>query len=276
MDWYDFSIIKYIPNLKRGEVINIGLVVNGPNGWDIRLLDSYAKIRMLDGESNQNSLNRLSNSLNDLFISDQSNAIEIINESMIGINISTSSTFQLRPYETYNQKIQQLYDDLIKPFSALEPRKKRASCRLVSDIKRRLNRQSLISNNADDLYHHKVIPSFVLNEKSGITADFMLKNGRYHMSSVVDFNVSDTANKFKETALKVLSFHEGEKNISDNIQKYFVYAADINTESQISGHLALVDGNCHRMFNMNSDEDSSSYYDLMLQLTNHDSLNLRQ
>ncbi|WP_104027037.1 DUF3037 domain-containing protein [Vibrio jasicida] len=274
MEWFDFSIIKYMPNLKRGEVVNIGLLVQGPDGLEVKLLDSYSKVRMLDGVSNENTLTELTKSLNDLISNEQEKAIDIINNCNRSIQITKPSTFQLRNHETYTQKVQQLYIDLVKPYSLQEPRARKTSCRLMSDIKRKLNRQSLLSNNIEDLHNHKIIPSYIINERSGITADFILKNGTYHMSSVVDFNVTDTSAKFKETGLKVLSFHEGEKQISHDIKKYFVYSADAKKEVEVSGHLGLVEGNCDEMFNMNSTFDSSRYYDLMVDLTKHDTLTL--
>lgn len=274
MNWFDFSIIKYMPNVKRGEIINIGLVIYGPNGVDFKFIDNYAKARMLDGVTNDLSIKNLNSSLSDILLTqDLNDGIELINELKKGIFLTKVSSFQLGKFETYNQKVQKIYDDLIKPYSLIEPRPRKTTCRLMSDIKRKLNRQSLLSNNRDDLFNHKIIPSYVLSEKSGITADFMLKNGVYHMSSVVDFNVADTALKFKETGLKVLSFHEGEKQISKDIKKYFVYSADMKKENEISGHLGLVDGNCDIMFNMNSDNDSRRYYELMVDLTNTDNLN---
>lgn len=276
MNWFHFSIIKYIPNLKRGEIVNIGLVIYGPNGVDFKFLDNYSKARMLDGVTNEKSLINLSSNLSELLLTDDINeGIELINGLKKSVYLSNPSSFQLSQFETYTQKIQKLYDDLVKPYSLIEPRPRRTTCRLMSDIKKKLNRQSLLSNDRRDLYNHKIIPSFVLNEKSGITADFMLKNGVYHMSSVVDFNVADTALKFKETGLKVLSFHEGEKQISKGIKKYFVYSAGMKKENDISGHLGLVEGNCDEMFNMNSNDDSRRYYDLMVELTHTDNLDFQ-
>jgi hypothetical protein len=271
MNWFDFSIIKYMPNVKRGEIINLGLVIYGPNGLDFKFLDSYSKARMLDGVTNELSLTNLNSHLRELLIEEDLNSgIELINTLQKSIYLTKPSSFQLSPFETYNQKVQKLYNDLIKPYTLIETRPRKTHCRLMSDIKRKLSRQSLLSNNIDDLHKHKIIPSFVLNETSGLTADFMLKNGVYHMSSVVDFNVNDIASKFKETGLKVLSFHEGEKRVSDSIKKYFVYSAEPKKENDIAAHLGLVDGNCDLMFNMNSADDSTKYYDLMVELTNTD------
>ena len=272
MEWYDFSIIRYAPNLKRGEVINIGLILNGPNGLEIRLIDNYSKVRMIDGLSNAGTLSKLQKNLEEMVLSDSDNAIKIINKSIMGIEVSSPSTFQLGRHETYIQKVNQLYVDLVKPYPMVEPKARVNTCRLMSDIKRKLNRQLLLSTSPDDLYKNKIISSYVINDKSGITADLILKDESFHMSSVVDFNVSDVSSKFKETGLKVLSFLEAEKSLSTDMKKYFVYSADAKKENQISGHLSLVESNCHEMFNMNSSTDSSRYYELMVELTHQDTL----
>lgn len=48
---YDYSLIKYMPSLKRGEIVNIGLIVFNKSGIDTRMLSGAAKLRLLDGSS---------------------------------------------------------------------------------------------------------------------------------------------------------------------------------------------------------------------------------
>ena len=49
MHWFDYSIIRYMPNPKRGEIVNLGLVIFRASGIDIRMLNASTKARILDG-----------------------------------------------------------------------------------------------------------------------------------------------------------------------------------------------------------------------------------
>ena len=66
MIWFDYSLLKYLPDPKRGEVINIGLIVFRNSGVDVRLLKNTTKVRVFDGVTSINELSRLKASIEDL------------------------------------------------------------------------------------------------------------------------------------------------------------------------------------------------------------------
>lgn len=51
MNWFEYVIIKYCFDFKRGEVINIGLIVFRNLGVDIRLFKILFKLWIVDGYS---------------------------------------------------------------------------------------------------------------------------------------------------------------------------------------------------------------------------------
>ena len=60
---YNYSLIKYMASASRQEVINVGIVIFRKQGIDVRILESSAKVRLIDGASEQDDLNDLKNNM---------------------------------------------------------------------------------------------------------------------------------------------------------------------------------------------------------------------
>tara|TARA_R110001583_G_scaffold188684_1_gene351030 strand:+ start:8203 stop:9030 length:828 start_codon:yes stop_codon:yes gene_type:complete len=266
MIWFDYSLIKYIPDPKRGETINIGIVIYRQSGADVRLLNNVAKVRMFDGSTSASELSRLDGSIMkicgyDKTSEEQFNTLKAFGT---GIRVSDISSFSVSHIGEYDGYVSGLFNNLVKPFSSRQPVK--TNSRFFTRIKNDFKRQNILAKSDSEINEHKIVPHFVIDSKAGLEADFMLKNGKYHMSELIDFNVVDTQLKFRETSLKTMTFITGRRVLGDNMGSYFVYHASASKDKEIVPHLNLADDNSDKMFNLYSQDEKASYYQLLSEL----------
>lgn len=263
---YDYSLIRYMPSQKRGEVVNIGIIVFNRSSIDLRILSGAAKLRLLDGASSIDDISEFE------FILDEAKKIcktsdEIIN--FLGMfksafKLSAKAKFSIDHEGQYESQLTRLFNDLVKPFSTRDAIKK--TSRIQTLMKHKFEALNLLAKSAEELSYHKVVQNYNFSDKSGFSADFLLKNGKFHISEVIDYNVNDLSAKFKETTLKVMTFMEGKKHLGQDSGCYFVYSASGSIEKEIQPHLNLAEDYSSSIFNIASKQEEKTYFDLMSKL----------
>lgn len=260
---FTYSLIKYMPSIARGEIINLGLVIFKHDGIDVRMLKNAQKAKIIDNKSKAEDLEKfkslitkITESIND--VEEQYKTLKLFSGN---IYLSDRGTFTIQDHQQYNNIVENLFNTLIKSYSANEkiPRQSR----LQTKLKNKLLGLDLLASDPEEINHHKVVANYVVGERTGITADFMLKNGKYHMTNVVDLNLNDASTKFKETSMKVMSFVEGKKILKNNVAAYFVYTASIEKEKEMQHHIRLAESYSDCMFNFESGSDQADYLALM-------------
>lgn len=265
MYYFDYAIIKYMPNPKRGEIINIGLIIFKPTTIDVRVLAVAHKAALLDGMTTDDNIFKIKDSFEELakLANSPKNNYELITSCSKSIFLSDKAYFSINTLNEYEEKIQSLLNILVKPI----PKKTKTTKtpRLQAQIKETFQRMSLLGESAIDIENHKVIANFLLEESTGLTADFVLKNTIYHVSQVIDYSVSDQKTKYKETCLKTMGFIESKK-ILKNTKGYLVFFATNSEEKGLISQLNLAQQYSDDMFNMMSHEDAIRYYQTMSNL----------
>jgi hypothetical protein len=267
MHWFDYSTIRYLPDPKRGEMINIGVVVYRNSGVDVRLLTNTSKIRMFDGDTTSNELFKLKHSISNLCSNSDEPDIQfnLLKNLGSGVFVTEKSSFSIENLSAYEMRVQGLFNSMVRPFSSREPRPNQS--RFFTTIKNEFKKFEILANDTTDIDNHKIVPHFLIDKDSGLQADFMLKNGKYHMSELIDFNVNDMQAKFKETSLKTMTFITGKRVLQESMGCYFVYSASASKDKEIVSHLSLAEPNCDRLFNLYSKSEKASYYQLLADLT---------
>ncbi|MCI8210735.1 hypothetical protein AUC61_14450 [Pseudomonas sp. S25] len=269
---FKYSIIKYMPDPKRGEIINVGLVVFKRDTLDVRVLNASAKLRMLDGTSSIEDIENLKDSIE--YISKLSGSadrsLSMLKSFRSPSYLSETAEFVIDDEKQYEQRVRNLFNLLIKPYSAKE--KVTRTPRILSHLKDKFESMDLLAKSTDDLSKHKMVYNYPLNEKSGFNADFILKNGKYHITEAIDFNVNDLNSKFKETSVKVMTFMEGRKALGEKTGSYFVYTASSTVEKEITPHLNMASDYSDALFNLANAKDAARYFDMISSLAGQNRL----
>jgi len=270
MIWFNYALIQYMPNPKRRETINIGLIIFLKETADIRITSSYSKVRIIDGSSSQSDLSELKESMISLtrFAQSRDEALHILSNIGAGISFSNMGQFAIDHLSQYDAKASRLFDELVAPYPSRE-KQTTSHHRLNTKLKRKFETLNILAKDASELSKHKIVQNYPINEKMGLTADFLLKNGKFHLSEVIDFNVNDTQSKLKETSLKMFTFMEGRKALED-VNCYFVFSAKHNKEHELTQHINLAQEYSDKMFNIDSDSDFNQYISMISELTQTD------
>lgn len=263
---YDYSLIRYMPSPKRGEIVNIGILIYSTPQFDIRLLNGAAKLRLLDGESSTVDISEL-----EVIIAEAQERCKTPDE-MLGFlrlfrsafTISPAAKFSIDHPGQYEAQVSRLFADLVKPYSTRETMPR--TSRIQTLVKNRLDSLNILAKSAEELSYHKVVQNYSFSKNSGFSADFLLKNGKYHISEVIDYNVNDLNSKFKETTLKVMTFMEGKKHLGDETGCYFVYSASPKIEQEIQAHLNLAEDYSEHIYNISSKSDERAYFEMIANL----------
>lgn len=264
---FKYSVIKYMPDAKRGEVINVGLIVFADNSVDVRILNSAAKIRMIDGVSSLSSLESLKEGVESIARMGKNPGEAFAFLKSFGdsaVSLGEAGIIILDDINQYEKRVQNLFNELVRPYSSKE-RAERTS-RISTYLKNKFDSLNILGKDTDDLSRHKIVQNYPLNDKTGFTADFLLKNGRFHITETIDFNVNDVHAKFKETTMKVMTFMEGRKALGEDTARYFVYSASASKEKEIMSHINLAEEYSDKLFNLDSKEESASYFTLIANL----------
>lgn len=272
---FKYSIVKYMPDAKRGEVVNVGLVVFTESKVDVRVLSASAKVRVLDGCSNIADLDSLKKGLESIsaWAQNSEQAIQFLKTfDSSSTYLTETSVFILDDINQYERRVNNLFNELVKPFASKE--KTVRNSRIHTYVKNIFSGMDILGKDVDDLSRHKVIHNYPLSDKTGFTADFLLKNGKFHITEAIDFNVNDFNAKFKETTMKVMTFMEGRKFLGDDTGRYFVYSASASKEKEVFPHINLAEEYSDRVFNLESKSEHVEYFNMMSSLVGRDLLSI--
>lgn len=272
---FEYSIIKYMPDPKRGEIVNVGLVVFTSGRADVRVLNASAKVRIIDGTTSTDDLESLKEGISSIaaLVDTPKQAIELFKSfSSSSTFLSEPACFVLDDINQYEKRVSKLFNELVKPYSSKE--KTVRNSRIHTYIKNIFSGMDILGKDVDDLSRHKVVYNYPLSDNSGFTADFLLKNGKFHITEAIDFNLNDPSAKFKETTMKVMTFMEGRKFLGEDSARYFIYSASSSKEKEVIPHINLAEEYSDKIFNLESKSEHAEYFDLMSSLVGRDLLRI--
>lgn len=262
MNTFKYSLIRVTPNLEKGETINVGLIVYLDDKIDIRMLNSVTKLRAIDKGLNQEYLDELSLSLFDL--SSKINDIYMLPHLFKGsLSLSSFGMFTLKSSgDTYESKISELMNRLVNPHRQSHKKSKR---RVFFDIKDTFVKQGIFSKYSEDLYQHKIVANYPISDDEGLVADFLLKNGKYHLTETLDFRSENLKKQMGEAAISALTIAKAEEIYSSNLDSFVIYAAETTAqEKSAKQQLNLLEKHTNHLINAFSKDDMRFYYEKML------------
>ncbi len=262
---FDFSVIKTTPDAYRGEVINVGLLVYLQNGIDIRFINSLSKLKFFMTASSVKELESTVENIEWLAKS-ISNADELHNMFKGFIHITKPGYFTISDNSEYEIKINNLMDKLVNPVKEKSTRTSRA--RITTSLKDVFKKHKIYSSDECDLFDHKVVSDYPISKDEGLFADFLLKNGAYHLTETLDLRTENNRAKLGESALKAITIDKAKLTFSNNVKSFVIYAADAKQERDSRSQLNLLSDHADKIYNINSKHDMSDYYDHILHAAN--------
>lgn len=248
---------------KRQETINIGLIVFRPEGLDVRMLENISKIRLFDSNFDIHQIQALKEQYEFLCrnIESPETQLETLNLFKSRVYVSKPGEFLLDHQNQYESKIISLFKQLVAQIKA--PSTHTGKSKFTTSLKNTFKDLKLLANTPSELSQHKIVHNYHINEESGITADFLLKNGAFHLTETIDYDVNIATAKLRETSLKLMTFIEGQRSLDGDVKNYFVYKASSDKELEMSAQINLARSHSNEVFNFSSDNDKDKYFNII-------------
>jgi len=193
---FKFSILRLSPGGVRDERINIGAVIFGDDGVDVRLPTRLDKIRVISAALDQEAVRDIARAIGDR--DDEIRAAGISNVeariSAIGsfgpINFSEIGMFRCESTKDYEARVAAIFQSIVDPEPAPKVLRGKRS-RLLTQLKRALRSERVLARRDEDLRSHRIVSNYELAE--GLVADLALKNGVMHIVETVDVSSEDAS-----------------------------------------------------------------------------------
>jgi len=262
---YKYSVLQVIPDQRRGERVNIGIVVYLADRLDVRILPSLGKVTALNGDIDLQQIYRLDETLNEW--TKRYSAAEDKHASLKGfglISLSELGSFSIENNKSYEDTIEQLMKDLVAPISRAHI-PLQSSARLTTSLREKFRKQGILGKHPDDIDKHLVIASYVIDKAESLYSDFVLKNGHYHVTETADFRsrTAGITDKYRVASFAAIKLDKARIKWKDKTHQFVIYASHGDREVQAQLNL-LGDYARDGVYNIASRSEMASYMDKMM------------
>lgn len=241
----------------RAEVVNIGLVVYLRDRLDVRMVDSYFKVKVLDPEYDLSSIRELPSLLNSCvegMLSEETWPVVDARHAVIShigeFCLSPPGYFAPSRGKNYEACVSELLELLVAPKVARLDRV--AATMIQTRLKKSFEKAGILGRDPEDIGKHLVVPNFPISPEQGIVADFAYQNGKMRITEALDFRVKDLNQKRFVAAMKAVTFDRARKVFGNDTLTTVVFAASPDQAPVVDRSLALLRDSCDELIDINS------------------------
>ena len=247
---FNYAVVQAIPDTRRGERVNIGLVVTRPDGLDVRISETR-KLTALATGSWDAAVDAFANAIRALD-EPQLPAAERISRLAILQNqfvTSSSGWFELDRATDYEKVVGEIADSLVTRRRAA---RSRDSSTVVAEISATLRGADILAGREEDLESGKVIRNFHVGD--GLEADFAQLNGQFHVAAVLDLRANSP--RLAQAALKAVVLDRADEVYSNHcVHKIGVFAAAPARLGELHDNLAILRPYADELVNWEDPQD---------------------
>jgi len=254
---FKYCVLRFRPDVRRGETVNIGIAVFLHGRLDVHLGDSFAKAQALVPGLSFDSLATLPARLNEI-ARDSENPEEIhaLLQRFGPVTAGPLGTIEIHSDEQYEHAVARLLIDFVfAPRSLIRPRARPG--RLKGTIKQLFAGAGVLGSKIEDIENHKVVCGYPVSEPENLFADFAFKNGVYRFAQIVDLNVgqSSLASKFKDCCEKAVVLDKAKRAFGSDSRRVVLFSARDQGESTVDAALNLLSDYSSTLLNADNPED---------------------
>jgi hypothetical protein len=250
---FKYAVLQATPDARRRERVNVGLVVFRPDQLDVRF-GELRKLQALTGRKWEKYASEYKRRASSLFAPGTKEELLLKRLSALEVVIVPSQFgwMTASSEEEYERRVGEILSAFItKPVSS-RPTKER---RLNTEMTDAFRKARILGDKDDALDSHKVMRDVYLEDD--IRADFVVKNGVYHVTATLDLRKQDT--NIAEAALKAIVLDRAREAFGPSARKLGVYALDVLDESSFHSQIGLLRKYADETFNW-SDRDERTRY----------------
>ena len=262
--FYKYSILRAVPDPRRGEIVNVGIAVFHDESVDVKLAPSLAKLVALDGSVDLEQFLDLPLAIGQWTarfdsVEDKFNALKHFGL----VTLTDLGTFQTTDALTYDDHVQRLLKTLIIP----RPRESAAVTagnRITTALRQIFRGQDVLGRSIEDIGKHLVVPNFPIDPEENLYADFALRNGGMWVTETADFRAKSTGSldKSRVASFAAITIDRAKKRFR-RTHSFIVYAA--KSDSEVMSQLNLMGDYADDLINLQSRKDLARYTQTILE-----------
>jgi hypothetical protein len=232
---FSFAILKAVPDARRGERVNVGMIIFMPDKIDMRFSE-IGKIRALREGNWDDYLANVRHQLMRIFVPGDDPAQFLRRASVVEdvVRFTDPAAFSIERPEQYEERVKAILTALVT-----RPRgeSKTRTPQINSEIARTFRMAKILAKATDSIDEgRKVFPNYPISDEEELSADFILKNGLYHVTVTLDLR-RVSVNK-AQAALKAVVLDKSSHVLVGGVQKIAVYAA--SDAQQYRPHIGIL------------------------------------
>ena len=250
---FKYAVLQAVPDPRRGERVNIGLIVFLNDRVDVRISE-LGKVRALSG----GNWDEYTTDVRSRLIADYSPQEEqtafLARFSLLEsvIRFSEVWTFQIGSAASFDLTVTEIMKSLVLKVRSFErPR----TTRINTEIARSFKQTQMLAKSDESVEDHKVVRDYCINVEEDLRADFVAKNGIWHVTATLDLRRTN-ADK-GQAAIKAIVLDKA-KNAFADVMRYGVYAAAPGS-TLFRGHVSLLNDYADKTFNWLDPNDRRAY-----------------
>lgn len=248
---YKFAILQAVPDPRRGERVNIGVAVFHADRLDLRF-GELQKLRSLTGrewEKYVASYSIRAEQVSKLYGSDAERLAALAALERV-ITPTSFGWLEASNADEYEARVKDIMGSFVA--KAISDRKQREP-RINTEIALDFRKYKILAKGAEDLLSHKVVRNLEFEKHKGLRADFVLKNGMYHVTATLDLRKTNV--RIDEACLKAVVLDKADDEFAGEKRLFGVYALVSTDAGNFKDHIGLLRDYADEVFNwMDVDE----------------------
>ena len=232
---FNYAILQVIPDIRRGERVNIGIVVFKPDGLDIRVSETR-KLQALTAGSWDSEISAFTAALKKLDRPEAKPDARLKAMSIVENQFSMRKVgwFKAPTVGAYDATVQEILKELV---TKRRVARVRDGSTVTAEISAVLRKAEILGSKDDPMESGKVFRNYRVSHE--LEADFAQLNSAFHVAAVLDLRASRP--QLAQAALKAVVLDRAEAAFPDRkVHKIGVYAAAPARLEELSDNLAVL------------------------------------
>ncbi|MBR0693248.1 DUF3037 domain-containing protein [Bradyrhizobium lablabi] len=243
---YKYSVLTATPDRRRGERVNVGIVVFRDGKTDVRLVQAAFKLKALTRENWESRLEAIRDRI--VRLCDNGDTPEACLERLALVDplIAPTGMGMLSAHggSDYERTVGEILESLVL---LPKPRPTDAVSRINTEIAKTFRKAKALAKPEQGLKDGKIVRFLPIAPNEGLLADFALRNGRMHIASTLDLRKQSV--RLDEAALKSIVLDKSREVYGKSVRRIGVYAVEPDLKKHFSHHIELLSDYADETYN---------------------------
>lgn len=245
---FKYALLQAIPDMRRGERVNIGIVAFAEDRLDVRIFETR-KLTALTARSWDADIKAFAEvieKLDDPTLGAEERVLQISAVEDV-FALSQAGWFEAGSEAEFEFALRDIAKTLIS-----RPKRTRRSdgSSVVSEISAVLRKANVLATRDDQLDSGLVFRGYKIGD--GLEADFAQQNSQFHVAAVLDLRANNP--QLAQAALKSVVLDQADAHF-ENVHKVGVYSAAKERIPELHSNLAILKPYADDIYNWEDDHD---------------------